>query len=105
MPPFSLSEAELAAVVAFIHDQKAQADTANGDRRTVDAADLQTGNAAAGKRYFEASVRPLSLGDRRFRRAGDALSSGWRCCSACCIRGHPAGRGRRRRPACRRRFR
>jgi len=54
MPPFALSEADLAAVVAFIHDQKAQADTANGDRRTVDAADLQTGNAAAGQRYFEA---------------------------------------------------
>src|SRR5205814_9482848 len=35
MPPFALSEADLAAVVAFIHDQKAQADTANGDRRTV----------------------------------------------------------------------
>ena len=54
MPPFSLSETELAAVVAFIHGQKAQADGANGDRRTVDAADLQTGNAAAGERYFEA---------------------------------------------------
>ena len=54
MPPFSLSETELAAVVAFIHGQKAQADGANGDRRTVDAADLQTGSAAAGKRYFEA---------------------------------------------------
>jgi len=54
MPPFSLSEPDLAAVVAFIHDQKAQADTANGDRRTVDPADLQTGNAAAGQRYFAA---------------------------------------------------
>ena len=54
MPPFSLPETELAAVVAFIHEQKAQADGANGDRRTVDAADLQTGNAAAGERYFEA---------------------------------------------------
>ena len=55
MPPFSLSDPDLAAVVAFIHDQKAQADAANGDRRTVDAADLQTGSAAAGQRYFEAS--------------------------------------------------
>jgi cytochrome c oxidase cbb3-type subunit 3 len=54
MPPFALAESDLAAVVAFIHDQKAQADTANGGRRTVDAADLQTGNAAAGQRYFEA---------------------------------------------------
>jgi cytochrome c oxidase cbb3-type subunit III len=55
MPAFSLSEGDLAAVVAFIHDQKAQAETANGDRRNVDAADLQSGNAAAGQRYFEAS--------------------------------------------------
>ena len=54
MPPFALSDADLAAVVAFIHDQKAQADTANGGRRSVDAADLHTGNAAAGQRYFEA---------------------------------------------------
>ena len=53
MPPFSLAEADLAAIVAFVHDQKAQADTANGDRRTVDPADLQTGDAAAGRRYFE----------------------------------------------------
>jgi cytochrome c oxidase cbb3-type subunit 3 len=55
MPAFSVPDAELAAVVAFVHDQKAQADTANGDRRTVDPADLQTGNAAAGRRYFETS--------------------------------------------------
>jgi cytochrome c oxidase cbb3-type subunit 3 len=55
MPPFALAEADLAAMVAFIHDQKAQVDTANGDRRTVDAADLQTGNAEAGRRYFEVS--------------------------------------------------
>jgi cytochrome c oxidase cbb3-type subunit 3 len=54
MPPFTLSETDLAAVVAFIHDQKAQADTANGGRRTVDTADLETGSAAAGQRYFEA---------------------------------------------------
>ena len=79
MPAFSLSETELAAVVAFIHDQKAKADGANGDRRTVDAADLQTGNAEAGKRYFEASVRPLPFADWRFRRTGDTLSRDSRC--------------------------
>jgi cytochrome c oxidase cbb3-type subunit 3 len=55
MPPITQSDADLGAIVAFVHDQKAQADTANGDRRTVDAADLQTGNAASGRRYFEAN--------------------------------------------------
>ena len=53
MPAFSLADGDLAAIVAFVHDQKAQADTANGDRRTVDPADLETGDAAAGRRYFE----------------------------------------------------
>jgi cytochrome c oxidase cbb3-type subunit 3 len=53
MPGFSLSDADMAAIVAFIHDQKAQAESAVGGRRSVDLADLQTGNADAGKRYFE----------------------------------------------------
>jgi cytochrome c oxidase cbb3-type subunit 3 len=52
MPPFTLPDADVAAIVAFIHDQKTQADNAVGGRRTVDAADLQSGNAAAGERYF-----------------------------------------------------
>jgi cytochrome c oxidase cbb3-type subunit III len=55
MPAFTLSEPDLAAIVAFIHDQKAQLDAANGGRRSVDVADLQTGNAAAGQKYFEAN--------------------------------------------------
>src|SRR5262245_12681557 len=53
MPPFNLSDSDLAAIVAFIHDQKTQADSAVGGRRSVDVADLQTGNAEAGKRYFD----------------------------------------------------
>jgi len=53
MPAFNLPDADLAAIVAFIHDQKTQADSAVGGRRSVDVADLQTGNAAAGKRYFD----------------------------------------------------
>jgi cytochrome c oxidase cbb3-type subunit 3 len=52
MPPFALPEADLTAIVAFIHDQRAQAATATGGRRAVEAADLQTGNAEAGRRYF-----------------------------------------------------
>ena len=53
MPPFNLPETDLAAIVAFIHDQKTQVDNAVGGRRSVDATDLQTGNAVAGKRYFD----------------------------------------------------
>jgi alcohol dehydrogenase (cytochrome c) len=53
MPAFALSDGDLAAVVAFVHDQKTRAESQEGDRRSVDVADLQTGNAAAGKRFFE----------------------------------------------------
>jgi len=52
MPAFSLSETDFAAVVAFIHDQKTKAESLTGGRRAVDVADLQTGNADAGKKYF-----------------------------------------------------
>ena len=55
MPAFPLAEADLTAIVAFIHDQKQQADSAVGGRRSVDATDLQSGNATAGKRYFDTS--------------------------------------------------
>jgi cytochrome c oxidase cbb3-type subunit 3 len=55
MPAFPLSDGDLAAIVAFIHDQKSQADLATGGRRSVDATDLETGDAAAGRRYFEAA--------------------------------------------------
>jgi cytochrome c oxidase cbb3-type subunit 3 len=51
MPAFDhIDEQQLAALVAFIHDRKAKAK--EGRRRTVDVADLQTGNAEAGMRYF-----------------------------------------------------
>jgi cytochrome c oxidase cbb3-type subunit 3 len=52
MPAFSLGDADLAAVVAFIHDQKSKAASLTGGRRGVEVADLQTGNAEAGKKYF-----------------------------------------------------
>ena len=52
MPPIAMSDADLAAIVAFIHDAKAKAESASGGRRSVDEADLQTGNADAGKAYF-----------------------------------------------------
>ena len=55
MPAFTLPDADVTAIVAFIHDQRAEAAAATGGRRAVDLADLQTGNAAAGKRYFDAA--------------------------------------------------
>jgi cytochrome c oxidase cbb3-type subunit III len=52
MPAIVLSDADLAAVVAFIHDARAKAELASGGRRSVDEEDLRTGNADAGKQYF-----------------------------------------------------
>ena len=52
MPRFSLPDAEIGAIVAFIHDQKTKAEALVGTRRGVDVTDLQTGNADAGKTYF-----------------------------------------------------
>src|SRR4029077_18757019 len=51
MPAFgNVDDQQLAALVAFIHDRKANAK--EGRRRTVDVADLQTGDPEAGMRYF-----------------------------------------------------
>ncbi len=53
MPKFALPDEDIAALVAFIHDRKTKAESQKGGRRGVDVADLQTGNAEAGKRYFD----------------------------------------------------
>jgi cytochrome c oxidase cbb3-type subunit 3 len=52
MPSFDLSDADLNAIVAFIHDQKNKAESVGGGRRSVDVTDVQTGNAEAGAQYF-----------------------------------------------------
>jgi cytochrome c oxidase cbb3-type subunit 3 len=52
MPPFTMSDADLSGVVAYIHEQKRMAESFEGNRRSVDVADLQTGNAQAGQQYF-----------------------------------------------------
>ncbi len=52
MPAFSFSDSEIASVVAFIHAQQAKAQLQEGNRRGVDVADLQTGNAVTGEQYF-----------------------------------------------------
>jgi cytochrome c oxidase cbb3-type subunit 3 len=56
MPGFpALAETDLAAIVAFVHDQKAKAEVAVGGRRSVEVADVLTGDARAGRRYFAAN--------------------------------------------------
>lgn len=52
MPAFNLAQKELDSLVAFIHSQKTYMESQKGGRRGVDVADLQTGNLAAGKAYF-----------------------------------------------------
>ena len=53
MPGFAkFQPAQLADIIAFIHDQKKNASSKAGARRGVDVADLQTGNVEAGKAYF-----------------------------------------------------
>jgi cytochrome c oxidase cbb3-type subunit 3 len=52
MPAFKLNDGDLDAIVAFIHDRKTQAEALGGGRRGVDPEDLDTGNRAAGERYF-----------------------------------------------------
>lgn len=53
MPAFHLSDDELAGVVAFLHAQQARAAANKGGRKGVDESDLLTGNAEAGRHYFE----------------------------------------------------
>jgi len=56
MPAFpALAAADLATIVAFVQDQRAKAEGAVGGRRSVEVADVLTGDARAGRRYFEAN--------------------------------------------------
>jgi len=56
MPAFRLTDADVTAVAAFIDAQRLKADSP-GARRTVDAADLQSGDAARGRDYFNGTGR------------------------------------------------
>jgi cytochrome c oxidase cbb3-type subunit 3 len=51
MPPFDRSDQQIASLAAFIHTQQSNA-LRSGGRKGVDASDLQTGDAEAGKQYF-----------------------------------------------------
>lgn len=58
MPLFDRSEEQIASLVAFIHTQRNRALAGggrSGGRKGVDPSDLQTGNAEAGKQYFNGS--------------------------------------------------
>ncbi len=52
MPHFDLTAQQIAGLVAFLHSRQKIALTQKGGRKGVDVADLQTGNADAGKQYF-----------------------------------------------------
>jgi cytochrome c oxidase cbb3-type subunit III len=95
MPAFSLADGDLAAIVAFIHDQREQAASATGNRRQVDVADLQTGNADAGRRYFETSCARCHSATGDLKGVA-TVTWGCRCCSACSTPDRAdVGRGRR----------
>jgi mono/diheme cytochrome c family protein len=53
MPGFNFSSQEMNSIIAFIRAREAEAKAHPGGRRGVSVEDLQTGNAEAGKRYFE----------------------------------------------------
>lgn len=53
MPRFDLPNEQIMALVAFVHSRQDLAMSETGTRKGVDESDLQTGNAAAGKAYFE----------------------------------------------------
>lgn len=53
MPRFSLADAEILNLVAFVHSQQDKAMSQSGNRKGVEDSDLLTGNAEAGKKYFE----------------------------------------------------
>jgi cytochrome c oxidase cbb3-type subunit 3 len=60
MPAFKLSEQEVKDLAAYVHAEKKIAESQKGGRRGVEAADLQTGNAEAGKKYFNGAGKCAS---------------------------------------------
>jgi cytochrome c oxidase cbb3-type subunit III len=61
MPAFpSLTQSELNAIVAFLHTQMDKFAELGGGRRSVEPSDLATGNAAAGRAYFEGAGKCAS---------------------------------------------
>jgi len=52
MPSFELADSDVKSIVAFIHNQMDKFATLGGGRRSVEPADLATGNVADGRAYF-----------------------------------------------------
>jgi cytochrome c oxidase cbb3-type subunit III len=64
MPAFAgLTDRDIDGIVAFIHDQKAEAESAEGGRRSVSVEDLLSGNATAGRRFFESNCTQCHSAD------------------------------------------
>ena len=58
MPPFAaLPEADIRKLVEFVHARKTAVDANPGRRRKVSAEDISTGNAEAGRAYFDANCK------------------------------------------------
>ena len=61
MPAFpGLTQTELTAIVAYVHTQMDKFAELGGGRRSVEPSDLATGNAAAGRAYFEGAGKCAS---------------------------------------------
>jgi cytochrome c oxidase cbb3-type subunit 3 len=61
MPAFpGLTKGEQNAIVAFLHTQMDNFASLGGGRRSVEPSDLATGNAAAGREYFEGAGKCAS---------------------------------------------
>ena len=61
MPAFpSLTQGELNAIIAFLHTQMDKFAELGGGRRSVEPSDLATGNAAAGREYFNGAGKCAS---------------------------------------------
>jgi cytochrome c oxidase cbb3-type subunit III len=61
MPAFpNLTQGELNSIVAFLHTQMDKFAELGGGRRSVEPSDLATGNAAAGREYFQGAGKCAS---------------------------------------------
>jgi cytochrome c oxidase cbb3-type subunit 3 len=61
MPAFpNIAQGEMTAIVAFLHTQMDKFAELGGGRRSVEPADLATGNAAAGRQYFQGAGKCAS---------------------------------------------
>ncbi len=92
MPAFSgLTSGELNAIVAFLHTQMDRFAALGGGRRSVEPSDLATGNASAGREYFEGAGKCASC----HSPAGDLAGIGKKYQGLDLLRRmlYPSGRG------------